>query len=286
MIKGILIYNVSNKSNKFYDNYMMYVNAANYYNVDLELITNEDIYMDMRILSNVDFVIYMDKDMYLASLIKDLNIKMYNDSDSIRICDSKILTYKALLDKGIDMPKTIVSPKLYKTFKEDIRFIEYVEKSLNYPMIIKEAKGSFGAQVYLVNNRQELIDTRSNFIDKDHLFQEFISESYGQDLRIYVVGNKVVASTKRINKYSFKANASSGGIMTKYEPSYEYNDLAIKASTLLGLDFSGVDILFGKNNKPILCEVNSNAHIKNIYDYLNIDVAKDIIQYILEDIKK
>ena len=52
----------------------------------------------------------------------------------------------------------------------------------------------------------------------------------------------------------------------------------------LGLDFAGVDILFGEEEEPILCEVNSNAHFKNIYDCTGINVADAIISYILEQL--
>ena len=44
------------------------------------------------------------------------------------------------------------------------------------------------------------------------------------------------------------------------------------------------DILFGENG-PILCEVNSNAHFKNIYDCTGENVADYIIEYINEAMK-
>ena len=56
--------------------------------------------------------------------------------------------------------------------------------------------------------------------------------------------------------------------------------MAIKACKYLGLDFAGVDILFGENNEPILCEINSNAHFINIYNCTGINVADEIMKYI------
>lgn len=52
----------------------------------------------------------------------------------------------------------------------------------------------------------------------------------------------------------------------------------------MGADFSGVDLLFGDNDEPIICEVNSNAHIKNVFDCTGIDVSEYIFDYILERI--
>ena len=54
----------------------------------------------------------------------------------------------------------------------------------------------------------------------------------------------------------------------------------------MNLDFAGVDILFGENDEPILCEVNSNAHFKNILDCTGVNVAQCILDYIIGDIKK
>ncbi|MBQ9938736.1 MAG: hypothetical protein IJO96_04310, partial [Oscillospiraceae bacterium] len=54
---------------------------------------------------------------------------------------------------------------------------------------------------------------------------------------------------------------------------------------LLGLDFGGVDILFGENG-PIVCEVNSNAHMKNIRDVTGIDVAEHIAAHIANEMNK
>ena len=51
----------------------------------------------------------------------------------------------------------------------------------------------------------------------------------------------------------------------------------------VGYDFCGVDIL-QSNRGPLVCEVNSNAHLLNIYKISNVNVAKDILNYILSKI--
>ena len=68
--------------------------------------------------------------------------------------------------------------------------------------------------------------------------------------------------------------------MKKYEPSEDEINMAVEACKHIGLDFAGVDILFGENNEPILCEINSNAHFINIYNCTGINVADEIMKYI------
>jgi len=232
-----------------------------------------------------DFILFWDKDVLLAGVLERAGHKLYNNAKSIEICDNKIYTHYFLANHSVIMPKTIPGPLIFEGSPfYDEKFITEVEKQLGYPMIIKEAYGSFGKQVYLCNNREEVQKLCQKLKYKPHLFQQFVSESSGKDIRIFVVGGKVVASMLRENSNDFRANISNGGKMTSINPAKEYLDLALKAAKIIGLDYCGVDILIGKNG-PVLCEVNSNAHFKNIQICSGIDVAEHYVKYILKNIK-
>lgn len=43
--------------------------------------------------------------------------------------------------------------------------------------------------------------------------------------------------------------------------------------------------MFGKDG-PIVCEVNSNAHFKNIQTCTGVAVADKIVEWIIKDVKK
>ncbi|MBR2190230.1 MAG: RimK family alpha-L-glutamate ligase, partial [Eubacterium sp.] len=64
----------------------------------------------------------------------------------------------------------------------------------------------------------------------------------------------------------------------------EEKEIAIKACKKIDLDFAGVDIIWNEDGKPLLCEINSNAHFKNIFDCTGVDAADAIIKYILKKI--
>src|SRR5699024_9844967 len=113
----------------------------------------------------------------------------------------------------------------------------------------------------------------------------YIHSSYGKDIRLNVVGNHVVAAMLRKSDNDFRANVTAGGRMYPYQPSQEEKELAITCSQLVGADFAGVDLLFGENDEPILCEINSNAHFKNIFDCTGIDVTKDMMIYIKKQLE-
>ena len=229
-----------------------------------------------------DFVLFWDKDILLAQYLESLGIPVFNSSKAIALCDDKRLTYMALKNSGIPMPKTVIAPFTYDNIGyNNFDFLETVEAELSYPIVVKEAFGSFGMQVYLVRNHDEMVNKLTEISPKPVIFQEFLAEFQGTDVRLQVVGDEVVASMLRYSvNGDFRANVTIGGKMQKYTPTREQCDMAIKATKALGLDFAGVDLLFGPDECPVLCEVNSNAHFKTIFDCTHINVADKIICHV------
>ena len=292
---GLLIYNGGLRSPKYMELNQLYADTAKALGIELTLVANNELYSLLEtngpsISSSLfekqpDFILFLDKDIRLAKQLENMGYRLFNSREVIENCDDKILTFQCLAGKGINMPKTMFSPMFFpgvgpKTI--DPAFTDQIEQTFGYPLVIKEAFGSFGAQVYLIHNRKELVAKQMELLYTPHLYQEFISSSKGRDVRIYVVGDKVVASMYRYSETDFRANVTNGASMKPYEPNEAFCKLAIKASQLLGADFTGVDLLFGPNDEPILCEVNSNAHIKNILDCTGINVAEHIFKHILE----
>ena len=153
--------------------------------------------------------------------------------------------------------------------------------ALGSPLVIKEVFGSFGQQVYLAQNPSEAAELLDRIGGKRVIFQEFISASAGRDLRLNVVGGRVIAAMERFNEHGdFRANISNGGSMRKHVPTADEEELALKTAKLMGLDFCGVDLLMGENG-PILCEVNSNAHFKSIYECTGVNAADEIMAHIV-----
>ncbi len=88
----------------------------------------------------------------------------------------------------------------------------------------------------------------------------------------------------RENKNDFRSNISTGGSGITYSPSSHYVALAIKAAQALRLDFAGVDLLFGDNDEPIVCEVNSNPQFGSTYEATGVNLADYICQHIIESL--
>ncbi len=116
------------------------------------------------------------------------------------------------------------------------------------------------------------------------LFQRFIKESAGRDLRLYVVGGRVVAAMERVNHSGdFRANIAGGGSARPHKVSAQEEELALLACRHLGLDFGGIDLLQSKDG-PVLCEVNSNAHFQALRELSGVDPADHILSLIKESL--
>ena len=285
-MKGWLVVNTFMDNQKFENLYQLLSNAFNKRGVSLEIKRAEDISLEVNkpIIDKPDFAIFWDKDIYLAKRLEQNGIRLFNSGSAIELCDNKILMYQELAKNGVCIPRTFIAPKTFEGLGYNkLSFLDKVIKEIGYPMIIKEAYGSFGEQVYLATNLEETKKIINQIGYKDFLIQEFITSSKGRDVRINVVGDQVMASMLRENKNDFRSNISNGGSGTKYEPKQDYVDLAIKATKALGLSFAGVDVLFGEDG-PIICEVNSNPQFASTLKATGINLADYISDYILRQL--
>ena len=286
---GWIIYNGNLPGNKFLDFAEMIQTAARTLNSKAEIIKNNDLLSllttsSLGLLSETslpDYVVFTDKDIYLAKQLEYLGVPVFNQAKAIAVSDDKIATYQKLSKLQLPIPKTIIAPKIFHTGSFDERIIDKAIKELGFPLVMKEAFGSFGEQVYLVKNKQELDKKLQLIGNKPFVFQEFVHTSYGVDIRLQVVGDKVVAGMKRRSADDFRANVTAGGRMEAYTPSQEEEELAVKAAKAIDADFAGVDLLNGDRNQPIVCEINSNAHIRNLYECTGINAADYMMEYIL-----
>jgi len=268
---------------KFQHLYALLFDAFKNHNVSIEIKTASDISLEVgaKITNKPDFAIFWDKDIYLAERLEKQGVRLFNSARAILLCDNKVLMYQELANKGVRIPRTFIAPKTFEGLGYSKRdFLKRIIDEIGFPIIIKEAYGSFGEQVYLANDEKALNEIVDRVGFKDFLLQEFIASSKGKDIRVNVVGDKAIVSMLRENENDFRSNISSGGHGVKYEPEPEYIALAIKAASALDLDFAGVDVLFGRDG-PIICEVNSNPQFASTLKATGYNLADYIVSYIL-----
>lgn len=282
-----IIYNGSLISDKFIDQAELVAEAAVRAGVDARIMKNNDTLMDLASdMELPDFAVMLDKDILLGYFLKSRGVPVYNDPAIIDLCDNKAKQYIALASAGLPMPVTIIAPKVYPAFSiRESGYFEKVLDRLGLPMIIKEGHGSFGMKVYLIETEEQFFEKVESLRGVDFVFQEFIESSRGRDIRVNIVGQRIVAAMYRESKTDFRANITNGGEASPIELTEEQEVVAVAAARATGAIFAGVDLLFDADEQPLVCEVNAAAHIRNILNVTGINVADAMIAYILEDVR-
>lgn len=150
------------------------------------------------------------------------------------------------------------------------------------PVVVKLLEGTQGIGVVLAetHNAAESVIEAFRGLKANIIVQEFIKEANGNDIRCFVVGDKVVASMMRMAKPGeFRSNLHRGGNATKVKITPLERLTAVKAAKTLGLAVAGVDILRG-NRGPLVLEVNSSPGLEGIEKFSQVDVANYIIEFI------
>ena len=196
MKKGLLIVNNfidKRVLSRFQDLYQLLCEAFSKYGIELVQKTNAEVvcYIDKLDYQEYDFVLFWDKDVLLAKHLENLGLRVFNSSLAIEVCDDKAKTALYLESHQISMPKTIIAPFSFDNYDfnslSDFSFLDKIINDLGFPLIIKEGKGSFGEQVYLINNKNQMLDVLSKITKNSVIFQEFIDSSFGFDVFSFTV---------------------------------------------------------------------------------------------------
>lgn len=203
-----------------------------------------------------------------------------NNSLSILRAQDKLRTLQILAKHKIPMPAT--------GFAHSPQSTQAVIDSVGgAPLVVKLVEGMEGLGVVLAETKSAGVSVVNAFkqLNADILVQEFVKESSGRDLRLYVVGDKVVAAMERVAKGDeFRANVALGADVRAVDITKKEEKLAVKAASALGLDVAGVDIL-RSDKGPLVIEVNSCAGMKGIEEASGVDVAGAMIDFLEANVK-
>lgn len=230
-----------------------------------------------------DFVLFWCKDIQLARHLEANGLRLFNRAEAIEASDDKAATVCALERAGIEQPRTVMVPRSDpQTTWGGTGFAEAVAEALGLPVVVKGVRGSFGSEVFLAGNVGELVALLDRLAGTQLICQQFVASSAGRDVRAQVVGGRVVGAIERFSQTGdFRANIDNGASYRAHGLTAAEERMAIAACEALGLDFAGVDLLFGSDG-PVLCEVNSNAHsIPEMVECCDVDVADEIVAHIV-----
>lgn len=196
-------------------------------------------------------------------------------ADGLLMARNKFRAYQILASHDILVPRTILSGSIYSA---DTMLALLGDP----PYIIKLINSTHGAGVLKAENDQmamAMIDAFSK-ANQSLMIQEYIAESSGEDIRVFIVGDEVVACMKRTAALGdFRSNLHRGGRAEQVPISDHEKTLARDAARILKLDVAGVDILRSSRG-PMILEVNASPGLEGIEASSRVDIAGKIVEMI------
>lgn len=209
--------------------------------------------------------------------LEHLGVEVFNSSQAIEAVKDKLYAHQILAQNNLPIPRTML-----------VRFpvdVELVASQIGFPCVVKLLVGSYGEGVVLSRDPGSFRDLMEMIAGIDRLqsmiLQQYIGSRPGQDLRVWVIGGRVIgAMLRRSTDGSFKANISRGGNGLPYALNPEIKRLAIDSAAALKLDIAGVDLLFDGGHYSV-CEVNSAAGFAGFEAATGLNVAREILIHCL-----
>lgn len=202
---------------------------------------------------------------------------MVNPPGAIEHCVDKYDILALLEDVGVPVPRTLATESVNEAIKA---FDE-----LGGDVVVKPIFGSRGQGATRVNDI-DIADTIFKAITFHHgviYMQEFIEHGH-TDIRAFVLGNQVIASMRRVAT-GWKTNYSRGAKPAPTEISDDFKELAVKAAKAVGCKVAGVDILEGPDGARIV-DVNSQPGWKGLQAVSEVNIAEEIVKFVVQEIKK
>jgi ribosomal protein S6--L-glutamate ligase len=199
-------------------------------------------------------------------------IRVVNPCYSFRRARDKYSTQYTLEKAGLPVASTYITENLEMAFRRTLKLTSSVYK----PILGSMGKGSLKFDdPDLAYNAYKMLSR----IGQPLLVQDFIPNP-GRDIRIFVVGGEVVGSTYKYGvKGQWKTNVSQGGRMVQKTFPEEILELGLKATEVIGLDYSGVDIIESEEG-PIILEVNGSPGWQALKNATGIDIAEKIVKHV------
>lgn len=204
--------------------------------------------------------------------LENMGVHVINPSVSIERCADKYYTCSLLEDAGIPTPETVCT----EHYDDAMRAFDDMKD-----VVVKPLFGSQGIGIMRIQDR-DLAHRLFRVLDYGRsvfYIQKYVPHK-NEDYRAFVLGGEVIASMRRRGEY-WKTNFARGARVAKVTLPHHLEDMAVKASEVLGCEYAGVDILPAKGEHYVI-EVNSIPGWRGLQSVTDFCIAKRIVDYFIQ----
>jgi len=218
-----------------------------------------------------DAILSRQRDPLISEHFERMGVPVFNNSIVCRICNDKRITYQFL--QGLPMPQTVFLRPGQTEPPEGTCF----------PVVVKPACSHGGDRILVVNNAQEWKQAAARILPEPALQQAVVTEA-GQDLRVYVLGGKILAGVMRTARSGVVSNFKQGGHvalhpLTEAERSLAQSVIDRFAKAGAPLHMAGVDLLYDHGH-PVIGEVEDVVGSRMLYNTSDIDIVALYLDHI------
>jgi RimK family alpha-L-glutamate ligase len=195
-------------------------------------------------------------------------VPVFNPARSLEICVDKYLATARLEAAGLRVPATVAC--------QDADSAMAAFAALGGDVVVKPLFGSEGRGLVRVADA-ELAWRTFRTVERLQAviyLQQFIHHP-GWDLRVFVLGGRVLAAMRRFARDGWRTNVAQGGRAEKATPDAATERLALAAADAVGVIMGGVDLLPGPGGEWYVLEVNAVPGWRALAPVTGVDVAAE-----------
>jgi ribosomal protein S6--L-glutamate ligase len=207
----------------------------------------------------------------LHALLK-LDVPVVNPPRALETAIDKYLSLCRLADAKLPVPETVVC--------ESLETIGDAFEDLDRDVVVKPLFGSEGIGLVRCTDRHRLGAELATAVEEGRaLYVQRYVESSGVDFRLLVVGDEVVASIRRsAPPGEWISNIARGAAATRHDADSVQRDLAVRAAHAVGAEIAGVDLIYDRDGRPFVLEVNAVPGWRSLSSVCDLDIARIVLE--------
>lgn len=167
----------------------------------------------------------------------------------------------------------------YSTHEEQERLL--IRRAEDF--VLKAVNGHGGSQVFSFSNERDRI--MREMPDQDFVIQPMVQTgSPGRDLRVYVIGQEIIAAVMRSSMEDFRANYSRGAEVSLYPLAASQKEIVQRVIKKFDFGMAGIDFILDQEDQMILNEIEDVVGARMLYRCApEIDIVTQYVRYVVKE---
>ena len=214
--------------------------------------------------------------MDLLHRLQASGVRVLNPPRAVEICVDKYLATALLEAAGLRVPPTVVCQHAEAALE--------AFETLGGDVVVKPLFGSEGRGMVRLSDPEMAWRTfRTLERTQAVLYLQRFIRHPGWDLRIFVVGGRVLTAMRRRSRGDWRTNVAQGGSAEPTRLGPEEERLALRAAAALGAPLAGVDLLPGPGGEWYVLEVNAVPGWRALAPATGVDVAAAVVRFLVDE---